>query len=87
MPEDIRKTEDRGEPKTGSGDGAAYGSGYGAGGLGSGADRARRDEAPPAANSWDAPGVTPDGHRTGSPTDGPRIATDGEGEPDPDPKP
>jgi hypothetical protein len=36
------------------------------------------------ANSWDAPGVTPDGRRTGSSTDGPRTAMDGEGEPDPD---
>jgi hypothetical protein len=83
MPEDIRKTEDRPGPKTGSGDGAAYGKGYGSGGLGQGADRAGQDlHAEP--NSWDAPGVTPDGHRTGSTLDGPRIAHDGEGEHDPD---
>ena len=79
---DIRKTEDRDGPRTGSGDGAAQGSGYGAGGLGAGADRAHHGEAPQTARSWDAPGVTPGGERTGSSTDGPRTAMDGESEPD-----
>lgn len=67
-------------PPPAGGDGAARGSGYGAGGLGAGADR-RADRIPGA---WDAPGVSPDGHRTGSSTDGPRIAHDGESEPQPD---
>jgi hypothetical protein len=80
MAEDIRKMLDGGGPKTASGDGAAQKTGYGAGGLGSGADR----EAGGKPDGWDAPGVTPDGHRTGSSTEGPRIATDGEGEPDAD---
>ncbi len=80
MPEDIRKTQDRPGPKTGAGDGAAYSRGYASGGLGQGDDRARSGE----PGSWDAPGVTPDGHRTGSSTDGPRIAHDSEGEDDPD---
>ncbi len=80
MPEDIRKTEDRRGPKSGTGDGADFGEGYGSGGLGQGADRTQ----PNAPGSWDAPGVTPDGHRTGSSTDGPRVAHDSEGEDDPD---
>ncbi|HEY8573838.1 hypothetical protein [Phenylobacterium sp.] len=88
MSEDIRDTEDREGPRTGpstgSGDGAAQGAGYGAGGLGAGGDRAHHGEAAQTARSWDAPGVTPDGHRTGSSTDGPRIAMDGEAEPDAD---
>ena len=67
-------------PAPPGGDGAARGTGYGAGGLGSGADRKAGHD----PDSWDAPGVGPDGRRTGSPTDGPRIAHDGEGEPDPD---
>jgi hypothetical protein len=92
-PEDLRKTSDasrtRTGPQTASGSGAAYGQGYGAGGLGSGAFRAGQTGADqPGANSadpsWDAPGVTPDGRRTGSSTDGPRVAMDGEAEPSPD---
>lgn len=79
MPEDIRETQG-GEPKTASGDGAAYETGYGAGGLGSGADREDGDR----PDRWDAPGVAPDGHRTGSSTDGPRIPMDGESEPEAD---
>jgi len=75
--DDIRRTEKRTGPKTGSGGGAAYGAGYGAGGLGSA-------QPMPEDSGWDAPGVTPDGRRTGSSTDGPRIATDGESEPRPD---
>jgi hypothetical protein len=71
--DDIRKTQERSGPRTGSGSGAAYDKGYGAGGLGGGEGQAR---------PWDAPGVTPDGRRTGSSMEGPRIATDGEGEPD-----
>jgi hypothetical protein len=73
-PEDLRKTDGREEPRAAEGGGAAYGRGYGAGGLSSGIEPHR---------SWDAPGVTPDGHRTGASTDGPRITVDGEGEPDP----
>ena len=84
MPEDIRKTQDRDGPKSGSGSGAAYRTGYGAGGLGSGGDRAHHGQATQNADSWDAPGVTPDGRRTGSSTDGPRIAMDGEAEPNAD---
>ena len=84
MADDIRKTEDRAGPKTAKGGGAAYKTGYGAGGLGSGADRAHHGHDAEAPDTWDAPGVTPDGRRTGSSTDGPRIAMDGEGEPDPD---
>lgn len=81
MPEDIRKTEQRSGPQTGAGDGAALRTGYGAGGLGAGGDRAHDGEAPQDARAWDAPGVTPDGRRTGSSTDGPRTAMDGESEP------
>lgn len=69
MGHDIRKTDERSGPRTGSRAGAALDKGYGAGGLGG------------QPGSWDAPGVTPDGHRTGSSTDGPRTAMDGEGEP------
>jgi hypothetical protein len=83
-PEDIRKTEDREGPRTGSGSGAAYRGGYGAGGLSAGADRLSHGQSAQNATPWDAPGVTPDGRRTGSSLDGPRIAVDGEGEPDPD---
>jgi hypothetical protein len=85
-PEDIRDTtENRSGPRTGSGGGAAYRGGYGAGGLGSGAERLTDGEAHAEPPSWDAPGVTPAGRRTGSPDDGPRIAMSGEGEPDADP--
>lgn len=84
-PDDIRDTEQRSGPKTGAGDGAAYGPGYGAGGLSSGADRLTDGVVRKEPSHWDAPGVTPAGRRTGSPSDGPRIAADGEGEPDPDP--
>jgi len=84
MAEDIRKTEQRSGPHTATGDGAAQRTGYGAGGLGAGGDRAHHGEAPQNARAWDAPGVGPDGHRTGSSTDGPRIAMDGESEPDAD---
>jgi hypothetical protein len=73
-PEDLRALRSRPGPRTGSGDGAAYGAGYGAGGLGSGVKQAA---------GWDAPGVTPDGRRTGTAEDGPRIATGEESEPDP----
>lgn len=76
MPEDIRKEEPRPDPRTGSGGGAAYRRGYGPGGLGSGEESAN-----PSERSWDAPGVAPDGRRTSSSTDGPRIPVDGEGEP------
>ena len=55
MADDIRKTEDRAGPKTAGGGGAAYKTGYGAGGLGSGADRARHGEAAQNADRWDAP--------------------------------
>lgn len=72
MGHDIRNTDDRPGPRTGSGSGAALDKGYGAGGMG------------PDAPAWDAPGVRPDGRRTGSPDDGPRTAMDGEGEPDAD---
>ena len=72
MGHDIRKTEDRPGPRTGSGSGAALGKGYGAGGLGG------------EPGPWDAPGVTPDGRRTGTSTDGPRTAMDGESEPNAD---
>jgi hypothetical protein len=82
MPDDIRKTEERSGPQTGSGDGAAYRTGYGEGGLGAGGDRAHHGEAMQNTRSWDAPGVDPSGKRTGSSTDGPRIAMDGESEPD-----
>lgn len=85
MSDDIRRTEDRPGPATqGGGDGAANRSGYGPGGLGAGGDSAHhgRDAAEP--NTWDAPGVTPDGRRTGSSFDGPRTAHDGEGEDDPE---
>jgi hypothetical protein len=34
-------------------------------------------------DSWHAPGVTPAGHRTGTSTDGPRIALGEESEPAP----
>lgn len=85
MGDDIRRTQDRQGPATqGGGDGAAYRTGYGAGGLGDGGDRAHRGQTAAEPNSWDAPGVTPDGHRTGSSMDGPRTATDGEGEDDPE---
>lgn len=72
---DIRKFEQRPDPQTGAGDGAAYGRGYGAGGLGA-------DQHAPKPEDRDAPGVTPAGERTGASTDGPRIAMDGEAEPD-----
>ena len=84
MADDIRDNDRRPGPQTGPGDGAAYRSGYGAGGLGSGADRTHHGEAAQNADPWDAPGVTPDGHRTGSSTDGPRTPMDGEGVPDAD---
>ena len=80
MHDDIHKLHDPMQGRTPSGDGAARGTGYGAGGLGSGADRA--DGGGPDAH--DAPGVDPSGRRTGSSTDGPRIAHDGEAEPDAD---
>lgn len=75
MGHDIRKTEERSGPRTGADGGAAQREGYGVGGLGG------PDGKP---DSWDAPGITPDGHRTGSSNDGPRTAMDGEGEPDAD---
>jgi hypothetical protein len=78
MPDDIRKTDSRPGPRdTGAGDGAAYRKGYGAGGLGAGEERAGPQ------NSWDAPGVTPAGRRTGTSTDGTRIASGEESEPAP----
>lgn len=93
QPEDIRKTTARGDrqsgspqsgaPETGSGDGAAYKGGYGAGGLGSGAHQRRSAETGRNADTWDAPGVTPAGRRTGTPTDGARIASHEESEPNP----
>jgi hypothetical protein len=79
MPDDIRKTDTRPGPRDTGGDGAAYGSGYGAGGLGAGEDRARQAR----PDSWHAPGVTPGGERTGTSTDGPRIALGEESEPAP----
>ncbi|HVI32039.1 hypothetical protein [Phenylobacterium sp.] len=84
MPEDIRKTEQRSGPQTATGDGAAQRTGYGAGGLGAGGDRAHHGGGSPDARAWDAPGVTSEGHRTGSSTDGPRTAMDGESEPNAD---
>ena len=84
MGHDIRTTDPSPGPRTGSGSGAANKTGYGAGGLGSGGDRAHHGEAAQNADAWDAPGVTPDGRRTGTAEDGPRIAMDGESEPDPD---
>lgn len=84
MGHDIRKTDERSGPETGAGSGAAYRTGYGAGGLGSGGDRAHHGADEAEGRNWDAPGVTTDGHRTGSSTDGPRTAMDGESEPDPD---
>jgi len=73
MPDDIRKTDTRPGPRdTGAGDGAAYSRGYGAGGLG-----------PGEQDAWHAPGVMPAGHRTGTSTDGPRIASGEESEPNP----
>jgi hypothetical protein len=83
-PRDIRKTEERSGPRTGSGGGAAYKGGYGAGGLGSGEHQRRGGEAPlHNADRWDAPGVTPAGRRTGSSTEGPRTAMGEESEPNP----
>ncbi len=82
-PHDIRKTQERDGPRTGSGGGAAYKGGYGAGGLGSGEHQRSSAAAGENTDPWDAPGVTPAGHRTGSATDGPRMATDGESEPNP----
>lgn len=76
MQPDPRDAVERRDPSTGSGDGAPRDIGYGRGGLGA--------EQGETGDAWDAPGVTPDGRRTGSPTDGPRTAMDGEGEPDPD---
>ena len=77
--DDIRNITSRPGPRTGSGDGAAYRSGYGPGGLGSGAE-----PNDPGVRSWDAPGVTPEGRRTGTPYDGLRIATGEEGVEDPE---
>lgn len=85
MAEDIRKTDQRRGPETRRGDGAAYGGGYGAGGLSSGADRTDHGHSAQNANTWDAPGVTPDGRRTGNSTEGPRMPVDGESDPDADP--
>lgn len=66
------------------GDGAAKGTGYGAGGLGGGADRADGGH----VSDYDAPGVTPGGRRTGSfdaETEEPDEA--GDGRPDRRPAP
>lgn len=76
MPEDIRKQKDGPGPREGRGDGAAYRGGYGAGGLGSGSEN--------DPNSWDAPGVTPDGRRTGSSSDAPPPDAGEASAPDPD---
>jgi hypothetical protein len=77
--EDIRNLQQRSGPKTAAGGGAAYGQGYGAGGLSAGGE-----PGDPIRDPWDAPGVAPDGRRTGAATDGPRVAMDGESEPFPD---
>ena len=84
MTDDIRRTENRSGPTTAGGDGAALKTGYGPGGLGAGGDRAHHGQSETPPESWDAPGVTPDGHRTGSSLDGPRVAHDSEGEDDPE---
>lgn len=81
MPDKARDAFGQGPPTDAHGGGDAVRGGYGAGGLGSGEDRV--DGARPSA--WDAPGVTTDGHRTGSSTEGPRMAVDDEAEPQPDP--
>lgn len=83
-PQDVRKRGRRRDPQTGPGGGAAYEGGYGAGGLDAGADRLSHGNAAQNADPWDAPGVTPDGRRTGGSTDGPRMPMDEEAEPDPD---
>jgi hypothetical protein len=80
MPDKARDAFGQPPPASPHGDGDPKRGGYGAGGLSSGADRTFGER----PNPWDAPGVTPDGHRTGSSTEGPRTAVDGEGEPDPD---
>ncbi|MDE2486407.1 MAG: hypothetical protein KGO51_03340 [Alphaproteobacteria bacterium] len=82
MADDIRKTEQGGGPKTDGGGGAPLRTGYGAGGLGAGGDRAHHGQGEIPPNTWDAPGVTPDGRRTGSATEGPRMPVDGESGPD-----
>lgn len=56
---DTEKSNPPNAPALPSGGGQAKGTGYGAGGLGSGADRATPGE----LSSWDAPGVTPAGDR------------------------
>jgi hypothetical protein len=81
MADKARDAFGRGPPVAPHGGGDPVRGGYGAGGLGSGEDRV--DGARP--NPWDAPGVTPEGRRTGSSTEGPRMAVDGESEPQPDP--
>jgi hypothetical protein len=86
MTDDIRDTEDRPGPKEGAGSGAALRTGYGAGGLGAGGDRAHHGHGAVPPNRWDAPGVTPDGRRTGSSTEGPRMPVDGESEPGVEPE-
>jgi len=56
--------------RTPSGDGEARETGYGAGGLGAGGDRAQS-----RPDSWNAPGTSPDGERTGAPDDGPKTGS------------
>jgi hypothetical protein len=85
MPENIRMLMQKPQTWSDHGDGAAIKTGYGAGGLGGGEDRAvAASSGGETADHWDAPGVSPDGRRTGSCTDGPRIASAEESEPDPD---
>lgn len=81
MTDDIRNTEQGSSPKTSEGAGAPLRTGYGAGGLGAGGDRAHHGEGATPPNRWDAPGVTPEGRRTGSSTEGPRMPVDGESDP------
>lgn len=64
---DPRYRSDQPGPAYGHGDGAAQRTGYNAGGLGSGGDRAEPGRGAPA-DVWDAPGVTPSGARTSSAT-------------------
>jgi hypothetical protein len=71
--DDIHKLHDPMKGHTPSGGGAAKRTGYGQGGLGAGADRA--DGKTP--NSWDAPGVKPDGRRRDASPDSKDEGSDG----------
>lgn len=84
MVDDARNVLPDRQPGTPHGDGEARRTGYGAGGLGAGGDRAHLGQDSQTANAWDAPGVAPDGRRTGSSTDGPRSRLGDEASPNPD---